>query len=240
MKSRPKVKLGKIIICPLFGFYLLLLAPLYTILTHYVFLINFSHNMLQLKTQWPWFDLTYQCHPRSNFIRYIKYMPYYMALHVFHTNFHRTMYRFWDISWNRSQRSKLNLSDFKMTFKLNPYLSYFRTGLVSQQRSYMMQWIWAALRYYWIISIIMGKWAKLDLSDLENDLLNNSMKFISWQLINIIPKKLCTKNKEKLSNRFWENWQKVAKQPNLTFFWTFRTLKIASKWKWAKFDLSDL
>ena len=64
----------------------------------------------------------------------------------------------------------------------------------------------------------MGKWAKPDLSDLENDLSNNSMKSISWQLINIIPKKLCTKNKEKLSNRFWENWQKVAKQPNLTFF----------------------
>ena len=27
----------------------------------------------------------------------------------------------------------------KMTFKLIPYLSYFRTVLVSQQRSYMMQ-----------------------------------------------------------------------------------------------------
>ena len=64
----------------------------------------------------------------------------------------------------------------------------------------------------------MGKWAKPDLSELENDLLNNSMKSISWQLINIIPKKLCTKNKEKLSNRFWENWQKVAKPQNLTFF----------------------
>ena len=107
----------------------------------------------------------------------------------------------------------------KMTFRVIPYLSYFRAGLVSQQKSYMMQSIWAALRYYWIISIIMGKWAKPDLSDLENDLLNNSMKSISWQLINIIPKKLYTRNKEKLSNRFWENWQKVAKQPNLTFFY---------------------
>ena len=80
-----------------------------------------------------------------------------------------------------------------------------------------MQYMWAALRYYWIISIIMGKWVTSDFSYLENDLFNNSMKSISWQLINIIPKKLCTKNKEKLSNRFWENWQKVAKQPNLTF-----------------------
>ena len=43
----------------------------------------------------------------------------------------------------------------------------------------------------------MGKWAKPDLSDLENDLLNNSMKTISSQLINIIPKKLYTRNKDK-------------------------------------------
>ena len=34
---------------------------------------------------------------------------------------------------------------------------------------------------------VMGKWAKPDLSDLENDLLNNSIQSISWQLINIIP-----------------------------------------------------
>ena len=113
----------------------------------------------------------------------------------------------------------------KMTFRVIPYLSYFRAGFVSQQRSYIMQYIWAALRYYWIISIIMGKWAKPDLSDLENDLLNNSMKSISWQLINIIPKKLYTRNKEKLSERFWENWQNVSKQPNLTFFRTFRTFQ---------------
>ena len=114
---------------------------------------------------------------------------------------------------------------FKMTFRVIPYLSYFRAGLVSQQRSYIMQWIWAALRYYWIISIIMGKWAKSDLSDLENDLLNNSMKSISWQLINIIPKKLYTGNKEKLSECFWENWQnvyiKTAKFDPFRTFWTF-------------------
>ena len=45
----------------------------------------------------------------------------------------------------------------------------------------------------------MGKWAKSDLYNLENDLLNNSMKSISSQLINIIPKKLYARNKEKLS-----------------------------------------
>ena len=111
------------------------------------------------------------------------------------------------------------------TFRVIPYLSYFRTGLVSQQRSYITQQIWAALCYYWIITILMGKWAKHDLSDLENDLLNNSMKSISWQLINITPKKLYTRNKLKLSNRFWENWQKVAKQPNLTLFGHFGVIK---------------
>ena len=63
----------------------------------------------------------------------------------------------------------------------------------------------------------MGKWAKPDLSDLENDRLNNSMKSIFSQLINIIPKKLYSRHKEKLSNSFWENWQKVAKQLNFTF-----------------------
>ena len=76
----------------------------------------------------------------------------------------------------------------------------------------------------------MGKWAKPDLSDLENDLLNNSMKSISWKLINIIPKKLCTKNKEKLSNLFWENWQKVSKQPNLTFFDLSNFQKLPLEW----------
>ena len=48
----------------------------------------------------------------------------------------------------------------------------------------------------------MGKWAKPDLSDLENDLLNNSMKSISCQLINIIPKKLYARHKGKLSDCF--------------------------------------
>ena len=51
----------------------------------------------------------------------------------------------------------------------------------------------------------MGKWAKPDLSDLENDLLNNSIKPISWQLINMIPKKLYANDDNKLLDGFWEN-----------------------------------
>ena len=135
-----------------------------------------------------------------------------------------------------------------------------------------MQYNWAALRYgyYWIISIIRGKWYKPDISDLENDLLNNSIKSISWQLINFIPKKLCAKHKEKLYDCFWVNCQKVTKYLNLTFFWTlewFNKIRLSAvlqypHWEalcqnrenvikqflrklppshnWAKFDLSDL
>ena len=61
----------------------------------------------------------------------------------------------------------------------------------------------------------MGKWAKPDLSDLENDLLNNPMKSISWQLINIIQKKSCIQ----------EILQKVAKTAKFDLYQTFWTLK---------------
>ena len=151
-------------------------------------------NNSQLKCHWPWFDLSMTS--KVKFYQ-VNWKAIYDLLYVFHTNFHHTMYRFWDISWNRSQRSKWTSLTLKMTFRVILYLSYFRAGLVSQQRSYMMQYIWAALRYYWIISIIMGKWAKPDLSALENYLLNNSMKSISWHLINIIPKKLYIRYKIK-------------------------------------------
>ena len=44
------------------------------------------------------------------------------------------------------QRSKLDR--LTLTFRVISHLSYFRIGLVSHQRRYMMQYIWAALRYY--------------------------------------------------------------------------------------------
>ena len=53
------------------------------------------------------------------------------------------------------------------------------------------------------------------------------MKTISWQLINIIPKKLYARNKEKLSDRFWVNWQKVAKNSQI---WPFSNLLDLEKW----------
>ena len=63
----------------------------------------------------------------------------------------------------------------------------------------MMQYIWAALR--WNIDNYR-KIGQTDLSDLENYILNNSINAISWQMINIIPKKLYAQNKEKLLDRF--------------------------------------
>ena len=96
----------------------------------------------------------------------------------------------------------------KITFRVIPCLLYFRTVLVSQQIIYMMQYIWATLRYYWIISILIGKWAKHDLSDNDNDLLNISMKSIAWQLINIIPKNCIQKIKKSHLTIF----EKIAKK----------------------------
>ena len=39
----------------------------------------------------------------------VNWKAIYALLYVFH----HTMYRFWDISWNRSQRSKLDISDLQ-------------------------------------------------------------------------------------------------------------------------------
>ena len=74
----------------------------------------------------------------------------------------------------------------------------------------------------------MGKWAKSDLADLENDLWNNSMKSISWQLINTIQKKLYTRNNEKLSHRFWDNWQKKLQKKKQ--IWPLSDLLDLEKW----------
>ena len=90
-----------------------------------------------------------------------------------------------------------------------------------------MQSIWAALRYYWIISISIGKWAKPDLSDLENDLSNNSINSISWQLTNIIPKKLYIYKIENSYDTVFEKISKKSKIPKFEPFLTFQTLKNA-------------
>ena len=64
------------------------------------------------------------------------------------------MHSFGDVSPNISQRSKLEIFDIE-----DDLLSNFRPFILN--------------------NIDMGKWVKPDLSDLENDLLNNSIKPIS-------------------------------------------------------------
>ena len=67
-------------------------------------------NNRQLKCHWPGFDLSMTS--KVKFYQ-VNRKAIYDLLYVFYTNFHHTMYRFWDISWNRSQRSKLDLSDLE-------------------------------------------------------------------------------------------------------------------------------
>ena len=65
----------------------------------------------------------------------------------------------------------------------------------------------------------MGKWAKPGLSYLENDLSNNSIKSISWQLINIIiPKKVyaffkCWMTFRTIQPKCWMTFRTI--QPNI-------------------------
>ena len=70
----------------------------------------------------------------------------------------------------------------------------------------------------------MGKWVKPDPFDLANALLNNSIRSISWQLINIIPKKLYTKYIKQSYQTIFEKI--VEKYPNLIFFGPFRPWQI--------------
>ena len=63
-------------------------------------------------------------------------MTYY---YVFHTYFHHTMYVSEILAEIDHKGPNWTFLTLKMTFRVIPYLSYFRAGSVSQQRSYMMQ-----------------------------------------------------------------------------------------------------
>ena len=71
------------------------------------------------------------------------------------------------ISSDKSQRSKLDFTDFENNFysDLTPFICSGRIGFTPEK---ILQWIWGS--YYWLISMIMGNWAKPDLSDLGYDL----------------------------------------------------------------------
>ena len=126
--------------------------------------------------------------------------------------------RFWDTSWNKSLRPQIG--PFWLC-KLP--LEWFHTFHILGQD-------WAAFYYYCVISIIVGKWTKADLSGIENDLLNNSIKSISsGQLINIIPKKLYANNKEKWPDCF----EQIAEKHQNNQIWPFRHWK---KWHLERFN----
>ena len=86
----------------------------------------------------------------------------------------------------------------------------------------MLQYIWEAL-----LNNINN--FTLDLSDPENYLFNNSIKSISYKMINIIPTKLYTINKETLLDHFWENYGQ-----NIISLWKWFDLSISSKVKCYK------
>ena len=73
--------------------------------------------------------------------------------------------------------------------------------------------------------MLVGKWTKVEIFGLENDLLNNSIKSTSWQLINIIPNKLYAKNKEKLPDCF----EKIAEKYQNNQIWPFSDLSDIEK-----------
>ena len=96
----------------------------------------------------------------------------------------------------------------KMTFTVIPHHSYFRTGLLSQQRSYMMQYIWAAWENgpnLTFPTFKMTFWIIQSLPSLD-----------SWS---ISSPRSCMQDIKKI-------YQKVAKQPNLTLFGPFGPFKI--------------
>ena len=141
---------------------------------------------------------------------------------MFDTNIGHIMHRFWDTSWNKSLRHQIG--PFWLCSDSTP-LEWFHTFHFLGQD-------WAGFYYYCIISIIVGKWTQADLSGLENDLLNNSIKSISWQLINIIPNTLYAKNKEKLPDCFEHIAEKYQNSP----IWPFSDLSDIEKLPLERFN----
>ena len=113
----------------------------------------------QLKTQWPWFDLS-----MSSKVEFYKAnWNIYDLLCVCNTNVDHMMYPLWYTTYSKLCELYLTFKGhlrpnwtflmLKMTFGGFPHNGYFRIGLVSHLRRYLIQYIWAALHYYLIISI---------------------------------------------------------------------------------------
>ena len=137
-------------------------------------------NNSQLTFHWPWFNLSMSSKVDQILSSKLKGHVWLticiyklLVSLVFHTNFDHTMYRFWDISWNRLQRSKLDLSDLEND--LQRYPRWFHTLHILGQDWFHKEATWCNkfgqhLINYWILSIIMGKLTKPDLSTLNPSL----------------------------------------------------------------------
>ena len=123
-----------------------------------------------------------------------------------------------------------------MTFRVILYLLYFRMGLVSQQRSYMMQFpsFRAALRYYWIIPIIIGKWTKPKRSLLEMTfrIIQSNSSLDSWSISS--PRSCIQENKEKGIGPFVRQFPKNSK------IWPFSDLWEIERWPLERFNQTRL
>ena len=164
----------------------------------------------QLIIQLPWFDLSISSKVKFYKVNWkVIYMHDLLYIYVFHENFVHTMYRLWYTTcW---ELCDLYLT-FKCYFKSNvsmwterlhmssnwtflalkmsdckPFIFYDRIGFTRRMRhgSINFDSTYSVTGYYWKNIDNYGKWAKPDLSYLENYLLKYSIKSISWQLINI-------------------------------------------------------
>ena len=130
--------------------------------------------------------------------------------YVYHTNIGHIMHRIWDTSWNKSLRTQIG-----PFWLIKLPLEWFHTlHIVGQD--------WAALYYYCIILIIVGKLTKPDLSDLENDLLNKYINpsLDSWS---ISSQRSCMQTKS--YQTVLSKLPKSIKITTFDLFRTFRTLK---------------
>ena len=115
----------------------------------------------------------------------------------------------------------------KMTFRVIPYLSYFRAGLVFINKE--ATWCNKFGQHFvtnWIISIIMGKWAKSDLSTLKMTfwIIQWNPSLDSWSISS--PRSCIQEIKKSYQNAF----EKIGKTYQNSKIWPFSDL--SALWKW--------
>ena len=124
----------------------------------------------QLKTQWPWFYLSMSS--KAKFYM-VNWEAIYDLLYAFHTNFDHTMYRLWDTTcWT--------LCDPYLTFQCHIRSKVFNVNwkIIYDFAYVFHRNIGHGTHRFWDIGPNRSLRSKLDISDLENNLLGNSIPFI--------------------------------------------------------------